>query len=223
MSVEAAVLGLLSAIRAAPLAAVYAFLLSGRPGRLLAGYLGAGLLVSLGVGIAVVGSFHATSSSSTSTATRQIIDLALGVAALSYAAGYRSGRVGGAPTRRRRGPLDPEGVLGRRLRTPSVPVAMLAGAVTNLPGLFYIAGLVAILETQPSPVNGVVQVVVYNVLRFAVPIAALVLVLRRPDHTRRAIEKAHAWGVRHKRILIVGVFGLAGIYLTIKGLLGLVG
>lgn len=223
MSVEAAVLGLLSAIRATPLAIVYTFLLSARPGRLLAGYLGAGLVVSLGVGIAVVGSFHATSSSSSSTSAREVIDVALGVGALAYAAGYRSGRIGGTATRQRRGPLDAEGVLSRWLRSPSVPVAMLAGAATNLPGLFYIAGLVAILETQPGPVNGVVQVVVYNVLRFAVPLAALVLVIRRPDHARRATDAVRAWGVRHKSTLIVGVFGLAGVYLTFKGLLGLVG
>ncbi len=95
--------------------------------------------------------------------------------------------------------------------------------MTNLPGLFYLAGLVAILGTDPTPVNGVVQVVVYNVLRFATPIAALVLVLTRPDSTRSVVDGLQAWTRRNSRLLILVVFGAAGVYLTVKGFLGLLG
>ena len=222
MSTEAALLGLVSAVRATPLAIVYSFLLTREPRRLLAAYVLAGLLVSLTVGIAVVTVLGASTREPTSTGGRHIVDLVVGIAALSYTAGFWSGRVGNRPEGRprRRLPLQ-DGPLGRWLGTPSVPVAAALGAVTNLPGLFYIAGLVAILGTDPSPTNGVVQVVVYNVLRFAAPIGVLVLVLTRPDRTRSVVDAVQEWGRRHSRTLILLVFGGVGIYLTVKGLVGL--
>jgi hypothetical protein len=104
-----------------------------------------------------------------------------------------------------------------------MPVAAAFGAATNLPGLFYLAGLVAILGTDPSPVNGVVQVLVYNVLRFGAPIAAFVLVLTRPDRTRSVVDAVQDWTRRNSRTLILVVFGVGGVYLTVKGLVGILG
>jgi hypothetical protein len=95
--------------------------------------------------------------------------------------------------------------------------------VTNLPGLYYLAALVAILETHPSAVDGIVQVAVYTVLRFAVPLAALALVVLRPDRTLETVQEAHAWGRRNSRVLIAVTVGVVGIYLTGKGLVGLLG
>jgi hypothetical protein len=222
MSTEAVLLGLISAVRATPLAIVYGFLVSGEPRRLLTAYIAAGLLVSLGVGIAVVTVFGASTREPAPTTARDVVDLVVGVGALCYTAGFWSGRVGNRPEGRprRRLPFE-DGPLGRWLRRPSVPVAAALGAVTNLPGLFYLAGLVAILGTDPSPANGLVQVVVYNVLRFGAPIAALVLVLTRPDRTRSVLDAVQDWARRHSRTLILLVFGAAGIYLTVKGLVGL--
>jgi Sap-like sulfolipid-1-addressing protein len=224
VSPEALALGLISAVRATPLAIVYAFLISREPRRLLTAYITAGLVVSLTVGIAVVTVLGASTREPASTTGREIVDLVVGIGALSYTAGFWSGRIGNRPEGRprRRLPFE-DGPLGRWLRRPSVPVAAALGAVTNLPGLFYLAGLVAILGTDPTPTNGVVQVVVYNVLRFAAPIAALVLVLIRPDHTRSVVDAVQEWTRRNSRTLILVVFGVAGIYLTVKGLSGLLG
>jgi Sap, sulfolipid-1-addressing protein len=222
VSVEAAVLGLLSAIRAVPLAILYALLRSPRPRRLITAYTAAGLVVSLVVGLAAVWWLDGSASTSEQAAGRYVVDLVIGVGALSYAAGFVSGRIGGRP--RGAGPLDGGGLIGRlgaRLRTPTVPLAAVAGAVTNLPGLFYLAGLVAILETQPSAVGGAVQVLIYNVLRFAAPLAALVLVIARPGSTATTVERVHEWGTRHQRELVGGVAGSVGVYLVVKGLAGL--
>jgi hypothetical protein len=220
VSIEAAVLGLLSAFRATPLAVVYGFLLTRSPRRLLAAYLVAGMVVSLGVGIGAVLWFGASASAPASTTGRDVVDLVLGVGALSYAAGFAAGRLPREPRedRPRRG-----GALLDRLREPSLPVAALAGALTNLPGLFYLAGLVAILETRPGPVNAVVQVVVYNVLRFATPAAALALVVVSPSRVRALSDGLFAWAARHRRWLVLGLFGAAGAYLVVKGLTGLLG
>jgi hypothetical protein len=224
VSPEAIALGLISAVRATPLAIVYGFLAGREPRRLLTAYIVAGLVVSLAVGIAVVTVFGASTRAPASTATRAVVDLVVGVGALSYTAGFWSGRIGNRPEGqpRRRMPFE-DGRLGQRLRRPSWPLAAGLGAVTNLPGLFYLAGLVAILGTDPTPVNGVVQVVIYNVLRFATPIAALLLVLTRPDATRAVVESLQDWTRRNSRMLILVVFGVAGIYLTVKGLVELLG
>ena len=156
-----------------------------------------------------------------STAGRSIADLVIGIGALAYTAGFWSGRIGNRPEGRpRRRPPFADGALARWVRVPSVPVAALLGAVTNLPGLFYVAGLVAILGTDPTPANAIVQVVVYNVLRFATPIAALVLVLTRPDRTRSVVDAVQDWARRHSRTLILLLFGAAGLSLTVKGLVG---
>jgi hypothetical protein len=222
VSPEALALGLISAVRATPLAIVYAFLLAREPRRLLGAYIAAGLVVSLTVGIAVVTVLGASTREPASTSGRSIADLVVGIGALSYTAGFWSGRIGNRPEGRprRRMPFE-DGPLGRWVRVPSMPVAAALGAATNLPGLFYIAGLVAILGTDPSPANGVVQVVIYNVLRFAAPIGALVLVLTRPDRTRSIVDAVQDWARRNSRTLILVVFGIAGIYLTVKGLVGL--
>jgi hypothetical protein len=224
VSPEALALGLISAVRATPLAIVYAFLISREPRRLLAAYITAGLLVSLVVGIAVVTVLGASTREPASTTGRAIVDLVVGVGALCYTAGFWSGRVGSRPEGRprRRLPFE-DGPLGRWLRRPSMPVAAAFGAATNLPGLFYLAGLVAILGTDPSPVNGVVQVLVYNVLRFGAPIAAFVLVLTRPDRTRSVVDAVQDWTRRNSRTLILVVFGVGGVYLTVKGLVGILG
>jgi hypothetical protein len=219
MSTEAALLGLISALRATPLAVIYGFLLGPRPARLLLAYLAAGLVVSLAVGIAVVTGFHVAAPTPGGRTIRDAVDLGLGLAALAYAAASSAGWSPPTFRRRERGRHP----WTERLLQPSVPVAAAAGAVTNLPGLFYIAGLVAILETGPTWTNGVVQVLVYNLLRFLVPLGALVVVLVDPARTRRLVDDVHAWGTRHSRRLVIGLAAVVGLYLVVKGLSNLLG
>ena len=224
MSPEALVLGLVSAVRAVPLAIVYAVLLTESPRRLLSAYLLAGAAISVVVGVLVVTAFGASTRSSEHTAGRLIVDLVLGVVAIVWAAARATGRL---PRPRRRPDRERSSVLpdalATRLRSPT-PTAMAgAGLVTNLPGLYYIAALVAVLQTHPSAVGGIAQVLVYNLLRFAVPAAVLVLVIVRPDRTLELVRAVHAWGRRHATVLLVLVVGGVGIYLTGKALLGLLG
>ncbi|NMO93724.1 GAP family protein [Actinomycetospora sp. TBRC 11914] len=219
MSTEALLLGLVSAVRATPLAVIYALLLARRPARLLLAYVVSGLVVSLAVGIAIVAGLHVSAPSRTAGTVREVIDLGLGLAALAYAAasvaGWAPPWLGTREPRR--------GSWTAKLRNPSVPLAATAGAVTNLPGVFYLAGLVAILQTGPSFANGVLQVVVYNLLRFLVPVAVLLAVALDPDRTRRQVDAVRAWGSRHSRHLTIVLATVLGLYLTGKGLSGLLG
>jgi hypothetical protein len=225
VSPEALALGLLSAVRGVQLAIVYTLLLSERPRPLLVAYLAAGITVTLGVGIVVVTWLHTGAPSTEATTGRLIVDLVLGVLAMVWSALRLAGR---EPRRRRpekprtRSSVLPE-ALDRRLRPPTTRVVAAAGVVTNLPGLYYLAALVAILQTQPSAVDGIVQVAAYTLLRFAVPLAALLLVVTRPDRTLETVQGAHAWGRRNSKVLIAVAVGLVGIYLTGKGLAGLLG
>lgn len=229
MSPEALALGLLSAVRAVPLAIVYSLLLTERPSRLLVAYIVSGFVVTVGVGVMVVTGLQAASGSSTATGSHLLVDLVLGVLGVVWAALRLSGRevrlrrLGRSARRERgRGSVLPE-ALDRRLRAPTVPVVGLAGVVTNLPGLYFLAALVAILQTHPTVVNGIGQVLVYGLLRFAVPVAALVLVLVRPDRTLDIVQGVHDWGRRNARVLTALAVGSVGCYLAVKGLVGLLG
>lgn len=225
MSPEALVLGLISAVRGVTLAIVYALLLSERARRLLVAYVVAGAVVTLGIGIVVVTWLHTGTRASGSTTGRLWVDLVLGVAAVVWAGFHLAGhpirlRRPGRERRRERSTVLPE-ALDRRLRAPTVPMVIGAGVLTNLPGLYYLAALVAILQTHPSAVDGIAQVTVYTVLRFATPLAALVLVVLRPDRTMEIVRSAHAWGHCNSRVLLGLLVGAVGVYLVGKALSGL--
>lgn len=219
MSTEAALLGLVSALRATSLAVIYGLLLAPRPARLLLAYVVAGLVVSLAVGIAIVAGLHATAPSGGGGTARQVIDLGLGLAALAYAVASALGWA--PPWLGMREPRHRSWTA--RLRNPSTLLAATAGAVTNLPGVFYLAGLVAIVQTGPTWTDALLQVVVYNLLRFLVPVGALLCVVVDPQRTRRLVDDVRAWGTRHSRHLTVVLAAGVGIYLVIKGLSGLLG
>jgi hypothetical protein len=219
VSTEAVLLGLVSAFRATPLAVIYALLLAPRPARLLLAYVVAGVVVSLVAGIAIVAGVHVSAPSGPESTVRQVADLGLGLTALAYAV---ASAVGWAPPWL--GTREPRrGSWTARLRNPSVALAATAGALTNLPGVLYLAGLVAILQTGPSFADGVVQVLVYNALRFLVPVAVLLAVVVDPDRTRRQVDAVRAWGSRHSRNLTIALAAVVGLYLTGKGLSGLLG
>lgn len=227
MSPEALVLGLVSAVRGVTLAIVYALLLTDRARRLLIAYVVAGAVVTLAVGIVVVTWLHTGSRTTEATAGRLWLDLALGVLAVIWAGLRLAGREvklrpRGRERRRERSTVLPE-AIDRRLRAPTVPMVVTVGVLTNLPGLYYLAALVAILQTHPSAVQGIVQVTIYTVLRFAAPVAAIVLVLMRPDRTLEIVRSAHAWGRSNSRVLLGLLVGAVGVYLVAKGLSGLLG
>jgi hypothetical protein len=221
VSPEALVLGLLSAVRGVPLAIVYSLLLTEHPRRLLLAYLAGGVVVTLGVGIVVVTWLHTGSRSSEATTGRLVVDLVLGAVAVLWALVRLAGReLRPARPRRVRGAVVPP-ALESRLRAPTVPLAAAAGVVTNLPGLYYLAALVAILQTHPSALEGIAQVLVYTLLRFVAPVAALLLVALRPDRTLGAVQTVQDWGRRHARVLLAVLVGAVGVYLLVKALSGL--
>ena len=164
----------------------------------------------------------ASESSSFCTATRArrvlvwraILDVALGVAASGYA--VRAG------TRRRSArsgtPSRTTAWLHHRLEHLTTSRAALIGLVTHLPGLIYLAALDAIVRSAATPLNAVIQVVIYNIIWYGVAIAAFLISVFRPAASKGLLERADAIVHRHGRWIVVAVFGIIGVYLLGKGI-----
>jgi hypothetical protein len=218
MSGEALILALTGIVRPTTIAAVGAMLSRPNARRLLAGYLVVGLLFSLTVGTLIVLVLHGYSATSTSTAStvrRAFADVILGAVACGYAAG--------AWTRRRSEPSAMTARLGSwlqdRLENLTVTGVALIAVVTHLPGLVYLAALNAIVGASDSVAGAVVQVVLYNVIWYAVAIGALVMSAFHPTAARDLLENAEAAIRPYSRTIVVVFFAILGVYLVGRGLL----
>ena len=111
--------------------------------------------------------------------------------------------------------------MSRALRDPTLAVAAGAGIATHLPGLFYLLGLNTISDAGPGLALGTVNVLIFDAIWFAIPIAALAVALRRPAAARVALDRGSAWARRHERQLATVVFAVVGIAFALKGAVGL--
>ncbi len=186
-------LGLASVVRPTSVAAVYAFLAARSPTPLLLAYVLAGLALSLSVGVAAVAIVHVTPPPPSVTTTgRDIADIVLGVLALGSAGYYGLRTPPDTPAVER--PARTPSRLRRRLSQPTVSSAALAGVATHLPGVFYLGALAAIVASRPGLVGGLLQVGFYNLLWYAVPLAALASWTLRPGDDPRHRRTAHRLG-----------------------------
>jgi hypothetical protein len=219
MNIEAIVLAMASAVRpSTSLAAVYALLSTSRPRPLLIAFVLAGGAFSVAIGIVVVSVFHGVHVPRRNSSLIDVVDLLAGVATLGFAVGMHASRTR-RPARER--PARNGSRIVQRLREPTVRVAGTAGALTHVPGLFYLVALTAIAESGPDLAAASAQVLVYNAIWFSVPIAAVVLAWRRPERARALMGRANDWARRHRDGLMVGLFAAVGAFLTVKGAAGL--
>lgn len=206
-------LAVVNAGRPAGIAAVYALLFAKTPVRLLLAYIAVGFAWSFLIGLIVVRALHGAEIGGSSTATA-VISLALGAAALGFAAAFASGRVElRAPGRLSGG----DSRMSRTLRDPSLKVAAGAGVATHLPGLFYLLGLNAISSTDPGLIGSLIDVLAFNVIWFTVPFAALVVSVRHPERARAALEDFNRWVRGRQRGLTILAFATVGTYFAVKG------
>lgn len=217
MSGVAILLALASTVRPTSLAAVTALLVSKRPKRLLLAYILAGLVVSVVIGILVVTLLHQLATKHHKS--HAWFELWLGVIALAGAAlvVIRERR----HREDRRNTENGERKIATRLRNPSIVEAGVVGILTHAPGAFYLAALDAIIETRPHFVGGVIQVLVYNLIWFAMPIAALILSVVDLEDTQTRIESVASWTRRHERVISPLLLAAVGVYLVIKALVKL--
>jgi hypothetical protein len=217
--VEIVLLALASSVRPTSLAAVYALLSQeGRRG-LMAAYVATGLAFTLAFGAVIVGATHGIHLHSGTDRTKGIADVAGGVAALVFGVAVASGRIGrgrrdDAPGSRKRMAT----ALGRHV---TARTAALAGPATHIPGLFYLIALNVIVAHNVALTRKLSALVTYNAIWFALPLAALVICIVRPEAARDFV----GWFARRtrehaRRILLVVSFGV-GAALVVRGLLTL--
>ncbi len=212
MNLEWIALAIVNAGRPAGIAAVYALLSSKTPVRLLLAFITVGFLWSFAIGLIVVRALHGAEIGSSTVSS--VISLGLGAAALGFAAALASGRI----ELRMPGRLSGgDSRMSRTLRDPSLSVAAGAGVATHLPGLFYLLGLNAISSGDPDLISSVIEVLIFNVIWFTVPLAALFVALRHADRARAALEEFNVWVRRRQRGLAILAFSVIGTYFAVKG------
>jgi len=215
---EIVVLALASTVRPTSLAAVYTLVSHGTR-RLLWVYILAGLAFSVAFGVVVVGVFHGVHLQSGTDRTKGIADIVGGVAILVFAAGAFSGRwSAGRTDETPRFGSRWGGHLEERLTTTT---AALAGPLTHLPGIFYLVALNVIVAHNPLLPGGLVAVLVFDVIWFAVPLLALALSIVNPAAARRMITDVQQWTGRNARAIVLFAAVIVGAALVIRGLLTL--
>ena len=214
MSGAAILLALASVVRPTSLAAVVALLVSRRPRTLLLAYILAGFVVSVAIGVAVVTALQEVAEHHSKS--HAWVDLGIGVLALGGAV-YVVIRERRHPRNADRSSKKSEpGWMAKRLRDPTIPAAAIVGIATHAPGAFYLGALSAIIATNQSVLDGVAQVLVYNLIWFAMPIAALVVSMKDEEAARTLIDNVGAWVRRHERVIGPLLLAGVGIYLVAK-------
>ena len=217
--VEVIVLGLFSGLRPGTSTVAVLALLKGRkPARTLLVFTLAAFAFIWVIGVLVVLAFDGAHVATGGTTLSSVLDIALGAAAIGFAAGLHRGWV--SPTLRRAPGARSNGRAARlthRLSNPSAGVAAVTGALTHLPGIVYVLALNAIAMQTPPATGAGLEVALYAVLWLLVPLLSLILVIARPGAAVAYLEQATVWARRHEHVgLVVGSL-VVGIYFVVKG------
>jgi hypothetical protein len=213
---EVILLALASTIRPTSLAAVYTLLSSPAPRRLMIAYVIAGLTFTIAFGALVVWAFHGIAVSSGTDRAKGIGDIAGSVLVLGFAALVLTGRISGPHADAPRAPGRWEQLLDQH-RT--VRTAALAGPATHIPGIFYLAALNVIVAHHTGVAAGIVEILLYNVIWFALPITALTICIIQPDAARTVVGGVADWARHHARTILVVLSLGIGIVLLVHGLI----
>jgi hypothetical protein len=220
VTIEVILLALASTIRPTSLAAVYALVAGDSPRRLMTAYVAAGLAFTVGFGLVVIWALQSlVDGAGGADRLRAVAEVSAGSLALVFGALVALRVIGGAR------PDDAPGAPGRwdhlRGRRLTLRTAALAGPATHLPGLFYLLALNAIITHRPGVAVGFIEVAIFNVIWFALPIAALAICIVRPPLAREAVSVIADWAGAHARTIIVTGSLAVGALLLVGGLLSL--
>ncbi len=212
-------LALASTVRPTSLAAVSAILSHESRRRLLFAYVVVGLAFTIAFGVVVVGVVHGIHFHSGSARTKGVANIAGGVAALLFGCAVLAGLIGRGQDQDVPGKgIDWTARLDRRL---TVRTAAIAGPLTHIPGLFYLIALNIIVAHNPRLPGGLLAVSTYDVIWFALPLAALAMCIVNPDAARQAVVSVQRWTGQHSRTLLVSTSFVVGVALVIRGALAL--
>lgn len=228
-------LAVLSAITSpTAMAVVLLILRRPHPVRLLSAYVIGSFVMSVLAGIAVVAGLSATSvGARRNSAAISIFDITIGVLILVTAAWWHSERSAAMRQRtaerlaRRKAQNnarsgDKPSWSSRILSSGSVGRLAALGMVMHLPGLLYLAALGYIAHRDVSTSNGLLLIVLFNIVMLAPIELPLLGYVAAPQRTEETVRSVNAFINEHrgKGLLLVSV--VAGGYLVVSGIVGLV-
>jgi len=147
------------------------------------------------------------------------LDLALGVVLFGVAVHLRRGRQrGDAETPASNGESKIERYLqSRRL------ACLLGLTLYVLPSPIYIAAVKTIADANYSTAHELLALAVAIVVMLWVIEVPMAMLLAAPARASATLERINVWFIGHGRLLAVLVSAGAGAYLTVRGLVGLIG
>ena len=216
-------------------ASVYPTLLAGvililarpRPLRMLFGFLAGGLTISVIAGIAIVRALESSGAVSTSQhTTKPIVSIVAGAVSLAVAWGIWSGAINRGLSKHKRRKRDPDApkkpsMASRALSRGSITMAFAAGLVLNLPGVWYLDALTEIAKAMPSNASALLQLLVFNVIMFALVELPIVAYVVNPEGAAGLVQRASEWGHDHSREVAIGLATTVGVWLIVKGIIQL--
>jgi hypothetical protein len=217
-------------------AAVYPTLLAGvillltrpDPLRLLVAFLAGGMAISVVAGFVLVQVLESSDFVSKSdSSSKPIADILIGAASLLVAAGVWSRHIKRGSRRRQppeqqRGQKRRNSLTSRVLSRGSLTMAFIAGLVLNLPGVWYLDALVGIAKTKPSDASALLQILVFNVIMFALVELPIVAYLLDPDRASTLVNNFSHWFHRNSRPIAIVVALAVGLWLLTRGIVDLV-
>ena len=189
------------------------------PTRILAFFVGAGLLTTITIGVAIVHGLEGTSlASGSSHSLNAGVYLAVGVLSLLAAAAlYWS-------SRRPRPPREPseKPSLAERSVEHGATVAFAAGVVLNIiPGTFPFVAMVDIAQLDTGSATKFAAVVVFYLVMFAFAEVPIVAYLFAPERTVAAMTRFNEWLTRNGRLAAAIALAVVGAYLVARGVVRL--
>ncbi|HEY3759281.1 MAG TPA: GAP family protein [Solirubrobacteraceae bacterium] len=225
-----ALLGLSCALNPVLLGIVLLTLASERPKRMLGAYVAGAFTWSVGLGIGAVRVASGVDAfGGGSSPSRPVFDLLAGLALLTSAAWYGTGRAARRKARKAAAKVAADSgeeqptkqPLAERLLSGPVWLAFLAGVLLNFPSVRYIEAMKEIVVANVSAHEQVLAIVLFNVLMLSPGFIPLGFLVFRPDGTRAVMTNIDAWLRAHSHLLLTLVLAGLGLYLLVKGLITL--
>jgi Sap, sulfolipid-1-addressing protein len=198
-----------------------------RPLRMLMAFLIGGLAISVAAGVLIINALEGSGAVDRANhSTKPIVAIVAGTVSLLVAWGVWSGRVNRGLQRHertRRRPTDPHkpSVVSRTLSRGSITMAFLAGLVLNLPGVWYLNALTEIAKADPSGASALLQILLFNVIMFALVELPIVAYLVDPQGAAERVNRFSAWVHDHSRQVAIALATGIGMWLIVKGIVNL--
>ncbi|HEY3188380.1 MAG TPA: GAP family protein [Solirubrobacteraceae bacterium] len=222
---ELVLLALYAALYPTLLAAVVVLLSQPRRLRLLSAYLAGGMVVSIGLGLAIVAALEDSHEIQTSRSGLSWgADLAIGGLVLLVAVALATRADERLRARRavrhppRRDVEDREPWSQRILARGSAPIVFAVGLAINIPGASYLIALKDIAAGHHPAGVVVFQVVVFNLIMFLLAEIPLLGLLLAPARTDALVARMDHWLSANGRRIAVVVSGLLGVFLIARGI-----